>query len=70
MAVNHKDLSLQSHEESGLFGSRNEQLLRKGHAVEAQLNAQVASGHHQGLRLGDDALNVGQGLTSCNSCAP
>ena len=34
----------------------------KGHAVQAQLHAQVAPGHHEGLGLGNDAIDVGQGL--------
>ena len=45
-----------------LFGSLDQQLLREGHAVQAQLHAQVAARHHEGLGLGDDALDVGEGL--------
>ena len=47
-----------------LFGSLNQQLLREGHTVQAQLHPQIAARHHEGLGLGDDTLNVGEGLTA------
>ena len=50
------------HKEPRLLGTCDQQLLREGHAVQAQLHAQVAPGHHEGLGLGDDAIDVGQGL--------
>lgn len=47
---------------SHLLGALDEQLLCEGHSVQTQLHTQITTGHHQGLGLGDDALNVGEGL--------
>ena len=49
-------------EEPRLLGPGDQQLLRKRHTIQAQLHAQVATSHHEGLGLGDDAVDVGQSL--------
>mmetsp|Transcript_51169 Transcript_51169/g.111071 ORF Transcript_51169/g.111071 Transcript_51169/m.111071 type:complete len:262 (+) Transcript_51169:729-1514(+) len=48
--------------ETGLLGSGYEQLLRKGHTVDAQFHSKVPASDHQSLRLRDDAVDVRQCL--------
>mmetsp|Transcript_59734 Transcript_59734/g.139772 ORF Transcript_59734/g.139772 Transcript_59734/m.139772 type:complete len:265 (-) Transcript_59734:403-1197(-) len=50
------------HEKALVLGLSDEVFLRKWHPLELQLDAQVSPGHHQSLGLGDDAVDVGQGL--------
>mmetsp|Transcript_79757 Transcript_79757/g.165717 ORF Transcript_79757/g.165717 Transcript_79757/m.165717 type:complete len:255 (-) Transcript_79757:736-1500(-) len=53
-------------EEACFLGFRDEQLLSEGHPVHTKLDAQISSSDHQGLALGDDAIDVGEGLRLLN----
>ena len=45
-----------------LLGTLDQQLLRKGHTIQAQLDTQITTCHHKRLGFGDNALDVGESL--------
>mmetsp|Transcript_59735 Transcript_59735/g.139777 ORF Transcript_59735/g.139777 Transcript_59735/m.139777 type:complete len:207 (-) Transcript_59735:859-1479(-) len=50
------------HEQASILGSPDQKLLSERNPFELQLHSKISPCHHQGLRLGDDAINVCQGL--------
>lgn len=50
------------HKQPCLLGTLDEEFLREGHTVQAQLHAEITTCHHECLGLRDDALDVGEGL--------